>query len=248
MMSDGTVAILTTELGRYNRFWISLIAEMHTWEEVGAITLNFQVAGVNLAETRNRILRQAVGDWVWMLDDDHQWEAGMLKRLLDRQVDVVSPLNVTRTAPFSPCYLGAQVGDSDLHWVEVLPPGRRGLREVATAGGAGMLIQRRVWEAMEPPWFTMGHPNPEVMGEDHAFCKKAREAGFRVWVDLDLPMGHITPAVLTPRQDASGVWQTVIEVGGQIVIIPAAKGRSMVEIVEQTPKLAQLVKEGKVTL
>lgn len=63
--------------------------------------------------------------------------------------------------------------------------------------GAGLLlIKREVLEKL--PWSHFwapitDDPNNEggVMGEDTLFCKNAIEAGFEVWVEPRLPVGHI---------------------------------------------------------
>jgi hypothetical protein len=44
--------------------------------------------------------------------------------------------------------------------------------------------------------------NPEAIGEDYSFSKKARRFGYELWCDLDLTlqMGHIGQQVVTPRR------------------------------------------------
>ncbi len=67
----------------------------------------------------------------------------------------------------------------------------RGVLEVARVGLGCCLIRRRVFEALEAPWFR--HP-PALpgSGEDYDFCDRARAAGFRIVVDLNLECGHLT--------------------------------------------------------
>lgn len=64
--------------------------------------------------------------------------------------------------------------------------------EVEHTGSSGMLIRRRVLDALEPPWFELGNG----ISEDVAFCRKARAAGFSVHVDLGGWLTHLTVAAI----------------------------------------------------
>ena len=70
----------------------------------------------------------------------------------------------------------------------ILPATREDLLEVDGCGGGCLLIHRRVFEAMEPPYFQC---NPGTfIGEDFYFCRKAQAAGFKVYVDPGIICGH----------------------------------------------------------
>jgi len=50
--------------------------------------------------------------------------------------------------------------------------------------GAGiLLIKRKVFEAMEPPWFERTHMKKDLISEDLLFCAKAKKLGFSLWAD-----------------------------------------------------------------
>ena len=79
----------------------------------------------------------------------------------------------------------------------------KGDAAVRAGTSGGMLIRRRVLEGMERPYFAA------ELSHDVDFCVKAREAGFEVYCDLDLPMAHIacrcrtrspTPRVTRPSR------------------------------------------------
>ena len=82
-----------------------------------------------------------------------------------------------------------------------------GLLRVERVGTGFMLIRRHVFEALEaahPEWkFWVNTENthytaffdfqttPEgYIGEDYLFCDRARAAGFKVWIDPDINLGH----------------------------------------------------------
>jgi GT2 family glycosyltransferase len=74
------------------------------------------------------------------------------------------------------------------------------LIEVSYTGMGFMLVRKEVFESMEYPWFS---PLEKRMGdmvdftmEDVAFCLKAKERGFGIFVDTSVRMGHEKRVVL----------------------------------------------------
>ncbi len=70
------------------------------------------------------------------------------------------------------------------------------LIEVFWAGMGFMLIKRGVLENINPPWFQTApidtHDRKDVFaGEDIFFCYRAREAGYKVFVEPKVVVGHI---------------------------------------------------------
>jgi len=61
-------------------------------------------------------------------------------------------------------------------------------------GGAGLLIERQVFEKLEPPWFQFLYDKRGLLncGEDFFFCDRAHKAGFQIWADCDIPQIHWT--------------------------------------------------------
>lgn len=165
------------------------------------------------------------GDWLWFMDDDHSFPPDLLLKLIERKVDVVAPLYLTRRSPFGPVMAGAPFEGTSKRPFYRLSPQLAGLREVDAVGTAGMLIRRHVWEAIDPLWFTLGQiedGEADGFAEDLSFCRRVRKAGFKIHVDLDNPMGHRLGAVVTPVRLQDGRWATKISLGGREVLIPPA--------------------------
>ena len=78
-------------------------------------------------------------------------------------------------------------------WTE---PGNKNVEPVDVLGMGVCLVHRRVFDAVEAPWFG-------GTAEDHQFCLKAARAGFRPHVDhgLSWQIGHVGERMLT-NQDA----------------------------------------------
>jgi hypothetical protein len=66
-----------------------------------------------------------------------------------------------------------------------------------TGGCPGLgcvLIERRVFAAIEEPWFDLKERNPRTLegyGSDMYFFTKVRDAGFEVWVEPAVRCGHM---------------------------------------------------------
>jgi hypothetical protein len=68
--------------------------------------------------------------------------------------------------------------------------------EVDATGTGCLLIETRVFLDLQKPYFQFT-PNPDkeiggVIGEDIWFCHKAREAGYKIFVDTSVPVGHLS--------------------------------------------------------
>jgi len=72
------------------------------------------------------------------------------------------------------------------------------LIETDGVGLAFMLVKRGVFEKIPAPWFATATvdepsgPNKKIyVGEDIYFCIKAKEAGFKLWLDPTVKVGHL---------------------------------------------------------
>lgn len=157
---------------------------------------------------RNAIVRaaQQVGsNYLLMLDDDHIIDIEhtthpapgyeFLRKLLSYEKDIVGALYYQRGNECLPVAM------------KEVAPGRYeflkdheltgGLQKVDVVGGGCMLINMRVFDFLEDPYFR-----PELdIGTDMQVCENARKAGFEVWLDSSIEIGHLanTRQVVTSR-------------------------------------------------
>ena len=207
-LTPGTVGVCASETGRYTVF---AIAMQGLQSPPGSVT-KWRL-GSDTASARNDVCEQMVGDWVWFMDDDHNFAPDILIRLLQRDVPIVSPLCLRRTQPFYP------VSTVDDNVLDVTRYGPDELVPVQFTGSAGMVIRREVIEAVEPPWFELGNG----ISEDVNFCRKAAAAGFPIYVDLGVPLGHITTCVIWPSHDGER-WLTGFDIadGASLAVEPTS--------------------------
>lgn len=206
----GAILVVSGDRTTYPEF----AANVATLQTTPGSRLYWQRAGGGaLAEARNVLVQQALESgaaWCWFIDDDHVFPSGVLGPLLQHNRDVVVPLVMTRKPPIRPVMwqqfpVASSATDEELmqlwRWHREPPAmkeGQRGLIEIGHGGTGGMLIAARVFRALSQPWFEWRRFDGQTCGEDTWFCLKARRAGFRIWCDLDTPIGHLTTCAVWP--------------------------------------------------
>lgn len=196
-----TIGVVTGEFARFSLFETCLVGAMA--EAPGGSRLT-KAMSVDVAGNCNTLARDALKhqtDFLWILGDDHAFAPELLPQLLAHDKDIVVPHCLMRHPPWKPVVFQGQNEKGEYVTAE-LP--QEGLVEVHASGSAGMLIKRRVLEAMADPWFE---PDPLGAGlnEDLYFCQKAREAGFEIFCDPAALLGHISLHIVWPRF-ADGGW------------------------------------------
>lgn len=187
----GTIGIISNELSRYTDFQVSVV-QMSVPENTKMIWAK----GVEIAAGLNNICRNMYGEWLAIFGDDHVFHSDIVLRLLDDDKDIVAPLCSKRMAPFQlVSYRLHPEGFIAIGWDDI-PTNT--VFQVDGAGTAGMVIRKRVLDAIGDPWFEVGRTAKDHLGEDLWFCHRAREKGFEIWNDSRYSIGHITPAHIWP--------------------------------------------------
>lgn len=154
---------------------------------------------------RNAIVKAALqtdSDYILMLDDDHILDINktnapgkgyeFLRTLIEHMEDdpkmgICGALYVQRGGDQLPVIM--EEGGKDLkdpHFITMIETSGR-LQKVDITGGGCMLLRREMFNHMQGPWFA-----PEFeYGTDIQICRKAREAGYSVWCDTSLEIGHV---------------------------------------------------------
>jgi hypothetical protein len=192
------IGVPTAQASRYSEFWDSLIQL-----EKPEGTIVRVGRGPSVALNRNglaSIMLEEGLDWIFYADDDQIFEPDALMRLLEDDKDIVSGNYTAKHFPF-PSHVYWQNPDGTVVPRDV--KGKSGLLSVGSVGAGALLVQRRVIEKMVCPWWTLGQINPDKWGDDLHFCLKAREAGFEVWIDLDVEVGHKLNGTVWPGREGS---------------------------------------------
>ncbi len=172
-----------------------------------------KVKGVSADIARNEIINKIEKDWIFFMDSDQTFHPESLMRLLSWDLPIVSGLYFkTPGKPVPHCYRFSHTDESEsqayaplteevFDFVNryqdevtqgqpaiVLPAHKGDLLECDGVGGGCLLIHRRVFEAIEPPYFK--YTDGTAGGEDFYFCRKVQEAGFKIFVDPGVICGH----------------------------------------------------------
>lgn len=156
------------------------------------------LAGYPIDDMRNEFVSDFLKgnyDYLFMNDDDTLLPPLALDRLLSRELDIVSGLYFRRMAPIEPVAFvdDPTAGDTG---IKTIPAYGVGLMPVDYVGAGCLLISRKVLETMAYPWFFWARndqrvPVTERISEDLYFCRKAREAGFSIFLDASIRCPHV---------------------------------------------------------
>lgn len=218
------VALPCGELSRFSAFWKCREGLDLEGLQVQAAMVNGLYIDNNQNIAAREMLKQDF-DYYWLLNDDLLLPPKTLKQLLSHKKDVVVPLVLGHEVPNEPLFYDKR--DGSVYHHRYLEPGDHGLVPGLGSGGGGMLISRRVLEAIADPWWetSIVHDDKGIPGrstEDLDFCRKVENAGFEIWCDLDCPVGHLTIFTVWPIRQPDGTWTTSLERHGKHVLLPAA--------------------------
>lgn len=165
-----------------------------------------------LSKNRNQVVKQFLDDtpaeWLFMIDTDERISLEAYDKLIASVHDVDRPF-------VAGLYFGAWKGNlypTPVPLIFADHPGENvtfdsihdypkdQIIEVASAGTGCMLVHRKVFEAIRAGvpehekswgWFRDGPiPGDNWLSEDHYFCLKAREAGFKVHAHTGVILDH----------------------------------------------------------
>lgn len=204
----GTIALPCGEMGRFNAFTYSLACLQ--WPPGSRLAM---AKGLSIPRNLNTIIREMVGEWVWLIGDDHVFDPFFLVKMLDtmyrEDVDVLLPVCIRRQPPFAPVLFKSESEEGFQPFAyDELPT--EGILEVHAAGTAGMLVRKEVLEAIGDPWFE--NSDKEHATEDLEFCRRIREAGYKIYADMGTLLGHIGLMTVWPKVH-EGHWGFMFDMG-----------------------------------
>lgn len=132
----------------------------------------------NYAKERNQSLLSVDSDMVFTLE-----QVKRMEQHLDKY-DVVSGLYVLGRPPYPPAVWKRIEGDYELTDVP------NEFSEVGAVAGGFLGISAKVIQALDNP-FVFVNEGEIQHDADTSFCHRAREAGFKIWIDPKISLGHI---------------------------------------------------------
>ena len=152
------------------------------------------IDGSLVYDARDAIAKAAIDggyDYVLFVDSDMTFGELDVESLLKHDTDIVSGLYVTRRGEdLNVCYKkvirrrwrrGPELIHDNL---------KTGYAEIAACGFGFCLIKTEVIKCMSKRYKSLFEPK-WGLGEDIAFCERAKRCGYKIMVDRDVKLGHI---------------------------------------------------------
>lgn len=141
--------------------------------------------GFNTAENRTWLVAQASKagcTHIFCVDDDMIYEKDTLVLLMEDNKNIVGAKYANRR------------GDGEvIAYLDFKGEVKEELFKCGALGGGCVLIKMEVFKKIPQPWFwyKIADTGAVTMSHDWYFCEKAREAGYDIWCDPIIKVGHI---------------------------------------------------------
>lgn len=138
-------------------------------------------------------------DYIMWIDSDMVFDPWQFKQLLDHDKAIVSgltrhPDDTFNCGPdFDDEYL-KEHGTFERYETKFFAD-KKDLVQVGWIGFAFMLIRKGVFEDLsfpwfKPEWYQLKDGGRIYLSEDQAFCREAKEKGYKIYVDPTIEVGH----------------------------------------------------------
>ena len=148
---------------------------------------------------RNRIVQLALenkSDYIFFIDADMIFPPDSLIRLLNRNVDIVHALSFRRTTPHYPCIFNWNEKEKCYETIDYSKEDND-LISIDAAGSACTLIKTDVFKKLKVPWYYYKN---HTFSSDLTFSSNAKDAGFNIWVDRTLKIGHLGEEIIVTEE------------------------------------------------
>ncbi len=136
------------------------------------------ITGCYLARNRNEMFEKSIAtgaSHTMSIDTDMNFPIDAVERLLAHDKDIVGANYNKRQLPITPI-----IKDLGLE-----------LQEVEFTPGGFMLVRNEILAKIPKPWFDTPIIDNKFTDDDKYFATKAKQAGFKVWCDPTIKVGHI---------------------------------------------------------
>lgn len=176
-----------------------------TLKKVGDVAVTFQVGSL-VYTSRNRLAQIAINeatDFVLWLDSDMvippETLQYMIRVMEEKDLDVLSGLYFRRAHPYTPVlFKTLEIDESGCRWTEWSGDIPDGLTEVGGVGFGCVLMRTEVLISVQAKYYDMFTPLNGA-GEDLSFCWRARQCGYRIWLDPAIQLGHVGIQLITKQ-------------------------------------------------
>jgi len=168
------------------------------------VTLGMQTGSL-VYDARHKIVQSFLADekfdYLYFWDSDTTIPRGAIDELIKHDKDIVSICYYAKQPPHQPIFFQERATreDGGVGFKHILnndfllnkdENGIQKLQQAVMIGLGGCLIKRKVLEEISKQQKNMFYPQ-FGLGEDATFCEHVTNAGYKIWVDPSLTVGHI---------------------------------------------------------
>lgn len=170
--------------------------------KVGDCAVAFQVGSL-VYTSRNNLSIQALNmnaEYILWLDSDMVFQPDLLERMFkvmeENKLDFLSGLYYRRAKPYTPIIFDKlEMREDGCHWhnLETVPS------ELIEIEGCGFGVVLMKTEIIANVFGSQGDLFTPLMGvgEDLSFCWRARQAGYKLYLDPSISLGHVGNFIVT---------------------------------------------------
>lgn len=154
------------------------------------------VTGSLVYDSRDAIAQYAIDndyDYILYADSDMVFSADDLKKLLAHDADIVSGLYLTRDGTDRPVVYKQVITRRRFPYRQpklIVDDTSTGFAPVSACGFGFALVKVEVVKCMAKKYKSLFEPFKGV-GEDIAFCIRAKQCGYTIYCDRDVKLGHV---------------------------------------------------------
>ena len=145
--------------------------------------------GYNIDQIRNLIADWAQKyDYLFSVDSDIVMPSDTLKKLIEHNKDIVTGMYIQRIPGTHALELYDKNGRIPYNLIK-----GKGLLEIDACGFGCVLVKSEVFKTVGYPQFVYHSAlnHRDTISEDTDFCLKAKNKGFKIWVDTSIKCNHI---------------------------------------------------------
>ena len=168
-------------------------------KKVGECAIAFQVGSL-IYTSRDNLSKKAVSmgaDYIFWLDSDMVFEPDILIKMMDEiePNTILTGLYFRRSTPFSPVLFDKlEMTDKGCEWTDFKEIPDKPF-EVGGCGFGCVLMPTEAIVSVVLQHTQMFNPMKGV-GEDLAFCWRARQSGYKIVCDPQIKLGHVGHTVI----------------------------------------------------
>lgn len=148
---------------------------------------------------RNNLVTAMRGDWLLMLDTDHQFDPDLASRLLrwfyaEPDIDIITGIYQYKGAPYSPKIYRFTKDMTSIeaigNWEKIKD--KRYLTEIDSAGGGCLLVRKRVFNMIKSRFKVDPFDIHMPFSEDNSFFYRVKKLGIKVYCDTTIEYPHLS--------------------------------------------------------